>query len=131
MDIQMPVMDGLQATAAIKEPGPPAWDIPIVAMTAHALKEEEKRYRRHGMCGYVLKPFVPVRLYATLLEAVKAKPQLSHTVVPRYPLAPSAKSGYDRRSRPDKVTSALPLARCTLINLPRLPKTIRSFSRLC
>ena len=68
MDIQMPIMDGLQATKAIKELGAPWCDIPIIAMTAHALKEEERRYRKEGMCEYVSKPFVPRKLYATLIK---------------------------------------------------------------
>ena len=70
MDIQMPVMDGIQATRAIKELGAPLGDIPIVAMTAHALKEEEDRYRQAGLCEYISKPFDPRELYATLLKVV-------------------------------------------------------------
>ena len=73
MDIQMPIMDGMQATEAIKKLPPPVCHIPIVAMTAHALKEEEERYRRQGMCGYVSKPFDPQHLYATLLNVLRER----------------------------------------------------------
>ena len=71
MDIQMPVMDGVEATRAIKRLRTPQRDIPVVAMTAHALKEEEARYRRVGMHEYISKPFDPRELYATLLKVVR------------------------------------------------------------
>ena len=70
MDIQMPVMDGLQATQAIRALEAPQGTIPIVAMTAHAMKEEEERYRQAGMGEYISKPFDPRELYATLLRVV-------------------------------------------------------------
>jgi PAS domain S-box-containing protein len=58
MDISMPVMDGIQATRAIRSSinGGFDPDIPIVAMTAHALKGDRERFLAAGMNGYVAKP---------------------------------------------------------------------------
>ena len=57
MDVQMPEMDGLQATAAIREKETPSdHRIPIIALTAHAMPEDRKRCLDAGMDGYVTKP---------------------------------------------------------------------------
>ena len=63
MDIQMPEMDGLEATEAIRAlPG--GRDLPIVALTAHALKDERERCLARGMNAYVTKPFKAYELFA-------------------------------------------------------------------
>jgi PAS domain S-box-containing protein len=57
MDVQMPVMDGMEATAAIrKQEGKNGPHIPIVAMTAHAMAGDRQRFLSMGMDGYVSKP---------------------------------------------------------------------------
>jgi signal transduction histidine kinase/DNA-binding response OmpR family regulator len=68
MDLQMPLMDGLQATAAIRlhEAGT-SRRTPIIAMTAHAMKEDKDRCLAAGMDGYVSKPIQS----KTLLRAIK------------------------------------------------------------
>ena len=57
MDIQMPVMDGNAAAKIIRQLDPPKNQIPIIAMTAHAFKEERERCFSNGMNDYVMKPF--------------------------------------------------------------------------
>lgn len=56
MDIQMPLMDGLEATRTLREEG---YTTPILAMTAHNQEEEKQRCLDAGMNGYVGKPFTP------------------------------------------------------------------------
>ena len=56
MDIQMPLMDGIQATRAIRSRGDRNSKIPIVAMTAHARGEDRKKCLAAGMSGYISKP---------------------------------------------------------------------------
>jgi CheY-like chemotaxis protein len=69
MDVQMPVVDGLQATAAIRERerlSGRTRPTPIVAMTAHAMKGDRERCLVAGMNAYVAKPFKPADLTAAI-----------------------------------------------------------------
>ncbi len=63
MDIQMPEMDGYQASEAIREL-PACRDLPIVALTAHVLANERERCMAHGMNAYLAKPFKAFELFA-------------------------------------------------------------------
>jgi signal transduction histidine kinase/CheY-like chemotaxis protein len=57
MDVQMPVMDGVQATTAIREKErTTGTHIPIIAMTAHAMEGDRQRFLGSGMDGYISKP---------------------------------------------------------------------------
>lgn len=57
MDIQMPVMDGLKATRQIRNhPEPVVANVPVVALTAHSLKDDRLRCYQAGMNGYLAKP---------------------------------------------------------------------------
>ena len=67
MDLQMPVMDGLEAVAHIRTN--PDWDaLPVIAMTANALEEERKRCLAAGMNDFIPKPVRPEMLYAVLAK---------------------------------------------------------------
>ncbi len=67
MDIQMPVMDGYEASKAIKQSASPKKSaIPIIALTANALKGIDSKSEGVGMEGYVTKPFIPSDLHKLL-----------------------------------------------------------------
>ena len=64
MDIQMPVMDGYEATTYIRNQMPPEISkTPILAMTAHAHISKDANFQQRGMDDYVIKPFDPEQLF--------------------------------------------------------------------
>lgn len=68
MDLQMPVMDGYEATRILREQG---CKIPIVALTAHAMVEEKSKSKLAGFSSYLTKPIHRQRLITTLVELTK------------------------------------------------------------
>jgi len=86
MDVQMPEMDGLQATRAIREKEQATGGhIPIVAMTAHAMKGDRERCLAAGMDGYVSKPIRTKELLETIesLAAPGISPEPAVSLAPR------------------------------------------------
>jgi CheY-like chemotaxis protein/HPt (histidine-containing phosphotransfer) domain-containing protein len=73
MDVQMPAMDGLEATVDIRgrERGT-GGHVPIVAMTAHAMKGDRERCLEAGMDGYIAKPIRPRELYETIAQVMES-----------------------------------------------------------
>jgi CheY-like chemotaxis protein len=75
MDVQMPVMDGLTATAAIRSlEAERGGHVPIVAMTAHAMTGDRERCLEAGMDEYVSKPIEPMALIALVNRIAAASP---------------------------------------------------------
>jgi signal transduction histidine kinase/CheY-like chemotaxis protein/HPt (histidine-containing phosphotransfer) domain-containing protein/CHASE3 domain sensor protein len=81
MDLQMPEMDGYQATAKIRADGR-FTALPVIAMTAHATMEERERCLAAGMVDHVSKPVDPEALFATLERWVKTRRESEATPPP-------------------------------------------------
>ena len=82
MDVQMPEMDGFEATAALRErEKADGGHLPIIAMTAHAMKGDRDRCLAAGMDGYVTKPLRPQELF-DVLEGTVATPVQPDRPVP-------------------------------------------------
>jgi len=82
MDVQMPLMDGVEATSAIRD-GERATGkhIPIIAMTAHAMSGDRQRFLASGMDGYVSKPVSSQELFAAIEKVLS----LAADIVPAHP----------------------------------------------
>jgi two-component system cell cycle response regulator DivK len=71
MDIQLPVMDGYEATRRIRAI-PELAGVPIIAVTSYALSGDEAKTREAGCDGYIAKPFSPRQLLAKIREFLPA-----------------------------------------------------------
>ncbi len=93
MDLQMPEMDGFEATRRIRA-NPKTRDLPIIAMTAHALEEERERCLQAGMNDHVSKPIDPEILFQTLSRYVtpNAAPPSAPSLAAGRPPAPKQPS---------------------------------------
>jgi PAS domain S-box-containing protein len=75
MDVQMPEMDGFEATQALRErERRTGQHLPIVAMTAHAMKGDQERCFQAGMDSYISKPINSAELFAVIEQALHSVP---------------------------------------------------------
>jgi signal transduction histidine kinase/ActR/RegA family two-component response regulator len=73
MDVQMPEMDGIQATRAIRASQKTWRLVPIIALTAHAMKGDREKFLRAGMNEYLSKPLDTSELHAKIVELTRKK----------------------------------------------------------
>ncbi len=75
MDVQMPVMDGFEATGIIRDPASSVLNhnIPVIAMTAHAMKGDRERCLEAGMNSYISKPIKPDELLKVIEKELSGK----------------------------------------------------------
>ncbi len=91
MDVQMPEMDGIEATRVIR--GRDGDDLPIVALTAHALQEERERCLDAGMDDFLVKPFKPQDLFAMVDRWGVGRGEEQDDEAVGHPLSAEAPSG--------------------------------------
>jgi CheY-like chemotaxis protein len=103
MDIQMPVMDGLTATREIRKEQN-FMDLPIIAMTAHAMAGDEDKSLQAGMNGHVTKPIDPDQLFATLRKWIK--PAAERAVASKSLPASGESPDLDAPLEPDQMVPA-------------------------
>ena len=78
MDIQLPGLDGLTATGILKD-GEETRSIPIIALTAHAMRGDEERAREAGCDGYVSKPIDTRELPITIRQFLDQRSENAHS----------------------------------------------------
>jgi CheY-like chemotaxis protein len=85
MDCQMPLLDGYEATRKLRQEARYAArrDIPVVALTAHAMEGERARCEEAGMNGYLTKPIQPEVLFAEIVRLVEQRRQRGDAEQPR------------------------------------------------
>ncbi len=99
MDIQMPVMDGLQATKVIRRL-PDRENLPILALTANAFSEDRLKSIQAGMNGHVGKPLEPEKLFANLIKWIPPRTDIAD-------MTPWPIVGADDRSAEEEILVAL------------------------
>jgi len=84
MDIQMPEMDGFETTRRIrKDLGISSVQLPVIALTASALREQRDRAYDAGMNDFVMKPFDPVHLHDRIMRMVRAGEEMAEPTPPQ------------------------------------------------
>jgi len=80
MDVQMPEMDGIEATRHIRKlPDPEKASVPIIALTANVLKGDSEKYLAAGMNDYLAKPFDEEKLFRVISRNLPVKTALAST----------------------------------------------------
>jgi len=125
MDVQMPVMNGLEATAAIRErERGTGRHVPIVALTAHAMRGDRERCLAAGMDTYLLKPIQREQLFATVESLATPAAPTDASEPPARAHAPDASAAavVERLGGDEKL--ARELAEIFLKDLPGLKRRI-------
>ena len=97
MDCEMPVMDGLEATRKIRSEEQDGKSIPIVALTAYAMKGDRERCLEAGMTEYISKPLRSGKLYSLLARFLGTPSPSPHTNSEETPARFSAENGERER----------------------------------
>jgi signal transduction histidine kinase/DNA-binding response OmpR family regulator len=120
MDIQMPELDGIQATTRIRALPLPKSDVPIIALTAHALAGAREEYIAAGMNDYISKPVNPATLLAKLAEVAARQ---SASAPPTAPAPVSEESA----APDDLVRAGIEASALEMLDAVMSPAEVREF----
>jgi PAS domain S-box-containing protein len=95
MDVQMPEMDGFAATTEIRKLSPPKGNIPVIAITAHALMGDKEKCLKAGMNDYITKPIIAENLVKTIDKVLDIKPEEKAQLSVEQEPAPSPNGVFD------------------------------------
>jgi CheY-like chemotaxis protein/HPt (histidine-containing phosphotransfer) domain-containing protein len=140
MDVQMPDMNGLEATQQIRNPQSAVQNhqIPVIAMTAHALQGDRERCLVAGMNDYVTKPIDPQALVEALNKWLPKEAETTNNQEPRTPKVSASVSGqelkapiFDRANMMARMMDDEDLARAVvegfLADIPRQIEALRGY----
>ena len=116
MDVQMPGMDGLETTAAIRAGEAPEKRTPIIAMTAYAMKSDRQRCLAAGMDGYLSKPIDANEMIAMVESLATGTAAVIAPLAPTEPIGPRVATVFD---------PAVALKRC--LNKPDLLQQMMAY----
>jgi signal transduction histidine kinase/CheY-like chemotaxis protein len=112
MDLNMPVMNGIEATQAIRALGEKYRAIPIIGLTANVLEEYVKKCYDAGMISHVAKPFTPETVFGALLNVVRAPPEAEKPQT-------QAQSSAVKTPSPPRPAAGVVAARTVLVDAPK------------
>jgi len=121
MDIQMPEMDGIEATELIRKmPNTKIAQIPIVALTANALKGDNQRYMKAGMNDYITKPYTEAKLLSVISKYLNPSQQIdanSKGNLNASPIVSNSKETIQKENNIASAESTLKLYDLTMVQL--------------
>jgi signal transduction histidine kinase/DNA-binding response OmpR family regulator len=82
MDVQMPILDGVQATKRIRALPPPKNSVPIIALTAHAMAGDKEEYLAAAMDDYLSKPIDNIALFSRLNDVAAGRAEAAAEMIP-------------------------------------------------
>jgi len=129
MDCQMPVLDGYAATSAIRAKGGRFATLPIVAVTAHALPQEEQRARDAGVDDYITKPIAARTLRSIVRRYCRAKVLLASQALSTAPPSARSKSASSPAIAPAEPSNGENLSKGVLkVFLKHVPRQVESIA---
>jgi signal transduction histidine kinase/DNA-binding response OmpR family regulator len=133
MDCEMPQMDGYETARRIRSPnsGVHNFNIPILAVTAHAMRGDREKCLAAGMNDYLPKPIEPVQLAAVLARLLPATPRSSTNSIPADASRPAPPAVFDEKELVARLSGDQALARAVVAGfLSDAPSQLRALQKL-
>lgn len=125
MDMQMPILDGYSATSQLRKLG---YNKPIIALTAHAMRGDEKKCRASGCSGYLTKPIAMDELLAAVSKALSESSEVLHPNVGSKQLARSIDISAEQTPRCSEAIHVSPIFSTLPTDRPQIQQIITKFT---